>query len=139
MNARIVSLHCALAAFALALLQCQSPPAESQPVALSAEQTGPAYLGIIYVSNRGTAGVRVVDVLPASPAERAGILKGDTIVYANGQFIGGGYLLRAIIDALRPGQTIDLALRRLNGHETRVTAELDPIPPGDPWMRQRPQ
>lgn len=96
---------------------------------------GPAYLGIIYVTDRQLIGVRVVDVLPLSPAERAGIREGDMIFYANGQAVGGGAMLRALIDSMRPGAALDLELRRLDGSARKVTAQLEPLPIGNPWMR----
>ncbi len=131
-----MKLRCALP---LALLiavatapACRTPPAPPpQPEETRAAPEGPAYLGVIFVTDHGLPGVRVVQVLPNSPAERAGLRAGDTILRANGQFIAGGYTLRSLIDAMAPGARLELEVKRLNGREASLSAELDRAPAGN--------
>ncbi|HET7321629.1 MAG TPA: PDZ domain-containing protein, partial [Longimicrobiaceae bacterium] len=79
-------------------------------------------LGITFspVDTLGTRGgpVVVAAVLPGSPAERAGVVRGDTIVEWNGR--------RRVMDAidagrLAPGETVRLHLRRGRAHERTLS------------------
>jgi S1-C subfamily serine protease len=136
-------LPLALLAALLASAACRSPAAPPVTAETRAAAAGPAYLGVIFVTDQGLPGVRVVQVLPDSPAERAGLRAGDTILRANGQFLAGGYTLRSMIDALTPGARLDLEVKRQNGHEANLSAELDRAPTGNLWenaqsLRARP-
>lgn len=128
------ALPLALLAALLATSGCRTPTAPPpEQGETRAAPNGPAYLGVIFVTDHGLPGVRVVQVLPNSPAERAGLRAGDTILRANGQFIAGGYTLRSMIDALEPGARLDLEVKRLNGHEASLSAELERAPAGNLW------
>ena len=74
-------------------------------------------------------GARIVEVLPSSPAERAGLRIGDTIVSANGEPIIGGNSLNLQIRTMRPGDTLQLVVIRTNGSREIVPAQLEPLPP----------
>lgn len=133
-----MKLRCALSLALLAVLlanaACRTPTAEPvSPDEAQAAPDGPAYLGVIFVTDHGLPGVRVVQVLPNSPAERAGLRAGDTILRANGQFIAGGFTLRSMIESLEPGARLDLEVKRLNGREASLSAELDRAPAGNLW------
>jgi glutaredoxin len=67
-----------------------------------------------------TFGVEVGDVKPASPAEHAGICKGD-IITAIGAYTltGGAQQFRTAISAKRPGDTMNLTISR-GGKEMSV-------------------
>ena len=59
------------------------------------------------------SGVRVVEIQPGSPAERAGLEAGDVIVGYDGQDVPGIDALQRLLDASRIGRTA--ALRVLRG------------------------
>jgi DNA-binding MarR family transcriptional regulator len=65
-----------------------------------------------------TAGLLVAGVEPGSPADSAGLVRGDLIVEANGQSAVSAVALTEIIDQLRGEQTLKLALLRGNQSHT---------------------
>ncbi|MCB1307540.1 MAG: PDZ domain-containing protein [Leptospiraceae bacterium] len=119
MKARLIA--CIL--MGLMALGCRSA---TEPVAALTEPDGPPYLGVIYVDV--IAGVYIVDVLPESPAEAAGLKEGDTILVANGARIMGGFNFKSQIVALKPGDTIDLLVERENGKRDQLRAVLKARP-----------
>jgi len=88
---------------------------------------GRAILGIIVnVSEQGQ--VQVSSVQPQSAAYRAGIQPGDIILAANGVEIRAFADLRALLDTLSPGDTIEVRIRR-GAAETTITTTLDEYRP----------
>ncbi|MFB3777451.1 MAG: DegQ family serine endoprotease [Bryobacteraceae bacterium] len=73
-------------------------------------------------------GALVGDVRPGSPAQKAGIEKGDIILELNGKAVPDSNQLRMSISMMQPGSTVSLKL--LRGGATRETtaklAELEP-------------
>ena len=65
-----------------------------------------------------TQGAAVVEVLPGSPAQEAGIQRGDVIVRLNGQAIQNGEQLSAAARALKNGTQVNAVVRR--GTETML-------------------
>lgn len=136
---------------------CSSAPIAAQqaeaPAAKTAVRTDrPAYLGILYSSpsrrasydsgydflyenpydraqaRKAQRGARIVEVIAASPAERAGLRTGDTIVSANGEPIVTGTTLNTQIRTMQPGDTLHLVVIRRNGSREVVPAELEALP-----------
>ena len=68
-------------------------------------------------------GALVSTVQPGSPAERAGIRRGDVIVAVNGSAMKDGNSLRNEISQLMPGSSVKLTLLR-NGKEDTVDVKL---------------
>ncbi len=109
---------------------CRSAPPPAEPaVEHSPVRRGPAYLGILYVSGdaRGM-GARVIEVLPQSPAERAGLQVGDVITMAGGEPVYDGTGLQRRIRSMRPGDALELIVRRPDGQRRFVEAQLDELP-----------
>ncbi len=75
-------------------------------------------LGLVEVG-----GSLVAEVTPGSPADRAGLKRGDVILRLNGSEISGSNALRNQISSLAPGSKIDLSILR-NGAERTVSAKL---------------
>ncbi|MCR9141273.1 MAG: PDZ domain-containing protein [bacterium] len=123
-------------------VQCRSAPtAEAAPSRdVVRKPAGPPYLGILYSTGSRnahpyrdpyaapTVGARIVEVLPSSPAERAGLRIGDTIISANGEPVVAGNSLNLQIRKMSPGETLRLVVIRRNGAREIVPAELEPLP-----------
>jgi S1-C subfamily serine protease len=86
----------------------------------SAPSTG-GYLGVAVQDTFG--GVSVIQVQPNSPAERAGIQPGDTIVAVDSTPITSSDQLAQVISGDKPGQRVQIQLRR-GGQTITVTATL---------------
>jgi putative serine protease PepD len=72
----------------------------------------------------GTTGATVVDVPSGTPAAEAGLRKGDVVTDVQGKPITDGISLIVAIRSHRPGETIDLRVRR-NGRDRDVKVTLD--------------
>jgi serine protease Do len=59
-----------------------------------------------------TSGALVAQVVPESPAEKAGIKTGDIILEFNGQPVGGASELKNLVGQTKPGSTSDLKIWR---------------------------
>lgn len=88
----------------------------------------PGYLGLV-ADDQDTAGrgVRVMDVIPASPAAQAGILVGDLIVGIEGRPITRLDEMAAIVADNPAGTRIDVSLQR-NGQPHQATVHLGSRP-----------
>lgn len=138
------SLGTLLVAAVLAAAFPAPPDAEGQVVAAPVAR---GWIGISFevtttsADGRVTSENRVTEVMPGSPAERAGIRAGDVLIAVNGFDWNTDYA-RAI-QSLRPGDPVRLVLDRDGARrELRLTAgsrpaEADPLPtvtlslPGD--------
>lgn len=120
-----------LPSFLLLVAYCSSPQKDksggetTEPVARPVEQ-GRAYLGIMYVE--GAMGVRIAQVFPGSPAEKAGLEVGDVIVTANGFPVLGTYTLNKRILSLDPGDEVSLEILKRDGNRLLKRATLAPLP-----------
>ncbi len=117
---------------------CGAPPRASEPPALPELRTvetartttivrgakvlsdQPAYLGL------HLAGARVADVAEASPAQKAGVERGDVLLSAGDQEIEDGETLRDVVQARTPGETLPLTVER-NGRPVDLTATLGAV------------
>ncbi|MBV9108599.1 MAG: PDZ domain-containing protein [Gemmatimonadetes bacterium] len=98
-----------LAAVALAL---------AVPAAARAQDRGNGYMGILF-GEGDNGGVRVEEVLPGSPADRAGIREGDVVVRLNGRAATQD-AVEGLRDHLSRGDTVHLRIRRDGREEERV-------------------
>ena len=83
-----------------------------------------AYLG---VSLEDDGRARLVEVVPGSPAARAGLRMGDVVTEVDGRSIDTGDALREAIAAKKPGEELKLTVER-GGDEREVTVELGTRP-----------
>jgi S1-C subfamily serine protease len=72
-------------------------------------------------------GAWVTQVVPGSPADEAGLQEGDIIVAVDGRQVDDDHTLPDLINAHRPGDTIELAVLR-GRRELRVEVELGTRP-----------
>ena len=81
-----------------------------------------AYLGISSEPSTVGQGAQVADVIAGGPADQAGVQIGDTITRVGGEEIRAPEDISAGIENRRPGDEVDIELRRAGGDETlRVT------------------
>jgi S1-C subfamily serine protease len=84
-------------------------------------------------------GLIVNEVLPDSPAARAGLQKGDVLVRLNGQVLVTPKQLQNLIQNRKPGDAVEVLYFR-KSEVRKVTATLAPrsveIPPVDPRQRR---
>lgn len=98
------------------------------------DRNGRAYLGVVPcggVAHRSVViaqdfrpGATIVEVVPAGPAEQAGLQPGDTVTAVNGQEIGPDTNLAEIIGAHVPGDTVTLTIERPGEEARDVTVPL---------------
>jgi putative serine protease PepD len=86
-----------------------------------------AFLGIGLEDAPNSAGARVAQVRPGTPADDAGLRANDVITRAGGKRITSADELRAAINAQQPGDTISLTYRR-NGKSHTVEVKLTSRP-----------
>ena len=130
---RPATLMALLALVALASGDCATPkPAsltnQSLPGPVQAEPAGPGYLGIRY--HTIPAGLRIVQIIPDSPASRCGLRTGDLIVKAGRTSLRytQPHVLRQMVYKMRDGESLDLQVQR-NGYKIiSVTAVIRSLP-----------
>jgi S1-C subfamily serine protease len=85
-----------------------------------------AYLGI--ATGEATHGVYVASVTAGGPAANAGIHAGDVIVSVDGKPTSTTALLTTVLAGLKPGQRVQVALRRQIGAATTRLVTLGTYP-----------
>ncbi len=90
------------------------------------EKSRGGYLGVSIEEDtkNSEGGARVETVAEGSPADKAGIKRGDTIVGFHGDVIRGPARLTEKIHASHPGDKVDVKLIRKDGGKETVTVEL---------------
>ncbi len=88
----------------------------------------PGYLGAFILDETQSAeGATVFRVVPGAPADAAGLREGDLITAVNGHKVANGRECLKQLDALAPGQTAKVTVRR-GRNETEVTVKLERAP-----------
>ena len=82
-----------------------------------------AFLGVSLTSGSAT----VAEVRDGTPAKDAGLQAGDVITAVDGRSVGTSQALQSAIDAHKPGDKVQLTLKR-NGSEKTVTVTLGTRP-----------
>ncbi len=74
-------------------------------------------IGTQVITGDGT--IRIFEVYPNSPAEKAGLVAGDIVVGADGKTVGKQYTAAEVVDAVRgkAGTTLTLQVRHEDGSE----------------------
>jgi S1-C subfamily serine protease len=70
------------------------------------------YIGVVGTDARRREGALILEVLPGSPAERAGLARGDLVMTAGDFDITSMRALARAIRATAPGRAIELGLLR---------------------------
>lgn len=75
----------------------------------------------------GHTGILVSDVLPNSPAKKAGMKRGDVILALNGQKVVDANDLRLRVSQISPGTDAELSIIR-DGHRRNITVRVGELP-----------
>ncbi|MFZ5719419.1 MAG: Do family serine endopeptidase [Pseudomonadota bacterium] len=81
-------------------------------------------------------GALVADVWPGGPADRAGLRQGDVVLQADGRPVIDAAALNYAVQSQRPGETLQLRVRRANGQEQSLTLRAE-APPATPARDER--
>lgn len=79
---------------------------------------------------RTSRGLRVRSVFPDSPASRAGIRVGETVVSVDGTPVDSEDAFETALSTRGPGRSMKLGVRRSTGEERSVTLQAQAPPPG---------
>jgi len=85
--------------------------------------TSGVFLGVAVAGANSTEGARVVEVVPGSPADDAGLQVGDVITAVDGTDVTDGAALAAAIQGYRAGDEVKITYDR-DGTSATATAEL---------------
>jgi S1-C subfamily serine protease len=83
----------------------------------------PADLGLV-ARDTSSAGVRVITVYPGTPAQSAGLRRGDVIDAVDGSTVASAAELRQVLLSHRPGDRISLRWTDTGGHQHTVRVTL---------------
>ncbi|WP_322801694.1 S1C family serine protease [Thermoflexus sp.] len=87
--------------------------------------SGAPWLGVRVIHEAD--GARVLEVLPGSPAEEAGLRPSDRITAVNGELVNDRHPLPDLLRRYRPGDTVRLTVVR-DGEERTVSVTLGRAP-----------
>jgi membrane-associated protease RseP (regulator of RpoE activity) len=121
---------CSLAAFA-GVARSQSGPAAptTNPPPAAPKPLEPGYLGLLTDDRQDAGkGVRVMEAVGGSPAEKAGLTPGDLITGIDGKAVQGNADMSAAIGSLPPGSEIAFDVER-NGQKQQIRVTLGARPP----------
>lgn len=82
-------------------------------------------------------GALVADVWPGGPAARAGLRQGDVITAADGRTVVDAASLNYVFATKRPGDTVQLTVRRDGGGREQTLSVRAEAPPASPARDQR--
>lgn len=98
------------------------------PIAIVKEKEAGGYHGIVLVPDAvPVTPPYVEEIVPNSPAAKAGLKPDDLIVYINGELVPSIKLFRGIVKYIRPGDTLQLEVQRgTKLHSLRLTMAEQP-------------
>jgi putative serine protease PepD len=92
--------------------------------------TGRAFLGVRVGQAVGAPGVVVAEVIPGSPAAKAGLKVGEAIVSLDGQPTPDPQTLASVLARKKPGDTVSVTLATPTGGRRTVSLTLGQLPGG---------
>lgn len=123
---RVLGLVVTLALIVSGLGALSAQAASDSPsVALSAQEAGGAWLGVMV--RDGVRGVVITEVVPDSPADEAGLRRGDVIVSVDETAIESADQLVDVIGNYAPGDVVTI-VARWRGEERSYEVELGERP-----------
>jgi len=110
----------------------RATPAPAQPSTAVAAERQPGYLGVVADDkNESGRGVRILDVRPGGPAERAGLRKQDLIVAMAGSRVAKMSDMAQVLGLFSAGDTLDFDVQR-EGRRLKLKVTLGHRPPAAP-------
>jgi hypothetical protein len=79
-----------------------------------------AFIGTIPDFAADVQGVKIAGTVPGSPADKAGLLEGDIIIFVNGMSVDDLESYSAILKDIKPGDRVDMTILR-DGIEIKVS------------------
>lgn len=118
----------------------ERPPSEPIPEIEPADGeagTPPGWLGVeLALRSPESPGVLVRSVVPASPAEHAGLLKGDVILAIDGEAVNRPSEVVTAVSSHSAGERVAIAALR-GDQERLLAATLEPLPNDESLLRKR--
>ena len=122
--------------------EANNRPAAPAPQAQTPPRGGnvtPGYLGVVIDDRKDRGrGVRILEVEPGSPAEKAGLRRQDLIIGLGGIRVRQMSDLSEILDTFGPGQGVEFEVLR-DGQRQRVRAVLGQRPAAAPRRSEGPE
>jgi S1-C subfamily serine protease len=88
-----------------------------------------AFIGLTVQSSQSGSGVVVGDIVPNTPAEQAGLQKGDVIMTLDGTAVSSFVDIRTLLFKKHPGDTVTIGYVDVLGNQTQATIVLASGPP----------
>jgi PDZ domain len=104
-----------------------APPRAEYP-RTAPQPAEPGYLGLVTDEGQSGKGLRVIESVSGSPAEKGGLATGDVITAVNGKAVTSTGDMVGVAGALPPGSQVVFDLDR-NGQKQQVTVTLGKRPP----------
>lgn len=103
------------------------PTPEGWPPMLTPIPGERPYLGVRYIMR--PRGAEIMEVIPGSPAEKAGLQVGDLVREVNGRRVSSAHPLAELLSSYRPGDRVTLTVERA-GEELEIEVVLgrQPLP-----------
>ncbi len=106
------------------------------------ERIYPAFLGIQAVPNPTGKGLLIDRVVEKTPADQAGLARGDLILGVNGEEVADMLRLRQVLNRFIAGQEVDLMIRKEGADKEQtiqITLGVAPKPEGEPEQLEPPK
>ncbi len=87
-----------------------------------------AWIGVSTAPEVDREGLVIIEVVPDGPADAAGIQAGDLIVSVDGEPVTDAGAIGAAVNERKPGDAVELGLRRQSGDQATVTVTLGERP-----------
>jgi membrane-associated protease RseP (regulator of RpoE activity) len=85
--------------------------------------SGPSYFGAVVSSHAEVWGARVDEVIPGSPAEKAGLKAGDVVRAMENHTVANGREFNSLVDNFPPGKRVEIRVAR-GDSQVYLTARL---------------
>lgn len=85
------------------------------------------WLGVVLTCKKENPGARIEAVLPGSPADSAGLRRGDVLVSVNEREVTCAAVLENTVVRAKPGTTVDVSVRR-DGEQKELKVKIGPRP-----------
>jgi S1-C subfamily serine protease len=103
------------------LTGCRTSSVKTEPA-----DSGISYIGVLFSNH--PSGVRIVNIYPGSPAQKAGFKNGEVITHVDNVPVAGEFSLRRIIRQTKPGSYIKIRILNPESGSTERTVKTEALP-----------